>query len=156
MAVPGGCEHLKSDLFELVCVHVEVPEPDYRRWYTGGGLRYALVCGSCANDSLARAEALRALCPACFERIAADGAWDGVVGMPAILERTTNLRFTHRDVALPRGCTGPLRAIVPASTAARYGWHLRRMERLSGSIWSRAGRRQRRPSPLGRSSLKRP
>jgi hypothetical protein len=123
MMTPHGCDHPKNDIAELVCAHLlDVSEPDYYRWYTGDGPQYALVCSACAADGGMRATALHSVCPVCFAHIAADGSWDGNVGVPGILERQTNLRFEHQDVALPDGCTGPLRAIIPVDASARFAW----------------------------------
>ena len=123
MMTPYGCDHLKSDKAELVCAHLlKVTEPDYYRWYTGDGPQYALLCSACAAEADMRAGALRSVCLACFARVATDGSWDGSVGVPGILERQTNLQFEHQDVALPDGCTGPLRAIAPIDALAQSIW----------------------------------
>lgn len=121
--IPPGCDHPQADPPHLVCAHMlPANEAEFQRWYTGEGLRYAIVCAGCAADERSRATALRAVCANCFERVVADNYWDSVAGAPGIAQRATSLRFQHQDVALPEGCPSPLRAIAPLDASPSSQW----------------------------------
>lgn len=121
--IPPGCDHPRDEPPHLVCVHMlPAHDVDYYRWYTGEGLRYAVVCAGCAADERARETALRAVCARCFGRVATDNDWDGVAGMPGFAQRATSLRFQHQDVTLPEGFAAPLRAVAPLDASPRSQW----------------------------------
>src|SRR5262249_2186508 len=93
------CQHDASDV-RHVCRHLlPIKGSEYVHRFTGQGRAFDLLCTECASVPDG-APPLYTACPECFAAARKEGSWVGFRGEPEVLERPTDLRFTHQTVRL--------------------------------------------------------
>jgi hypothetical protein len=118
-----ACAHQDAIVTKRVCLHLlDVKGTDYKQRFTGDGANFDLVCSHCAQYPLEKEDHLRTVCEHCFNEVQEKGYWDGVIGQPEILARSTTLRFTHQVVELPKRAIGHLLDIQPLNPLTENVW----------------------------------
>ena len=126
------CPHGDAHIAQRVCRHLwQEDATSYAHRFGGEGLAHDLLCEPCAaagaaGEAAVDEAALVAVCAACFDEVAARGAWiadeHAVVGAPPIAERATQLTFSHEMVRLPVELGAPLWDMIALPGAAGSRW----------------------------------
>ncbi len=108
------CLHDEPSRTKKVCSHLLNASSKYVQYvqrFTGDGRDYDLLCRRC-GERPEKAD-LRRVCSLCFEKVADEGSWEGIIGAPQILHRETGVYFRHRTLTIPNVSEGTLLAIHP-------------------------------------------
>lgn len=118
------CDHGDASGVGRVCLHLLADHygHDQYRCFTGNGIAYDLVCGTC-RDNLRHAERhLRAVCMECFEAVGRGRYPSGYTGLLPVERRATGLSFAHEDI--------DMRGVLPPRIVA-----LRPLDAEPSGIW---------------------
>jgi hypothetical protein len=117
-----ACSHAQAHIGQRVCRHLfGGPADSYAHRFTGVGLEYDLVCRACAELGGPPAGDQVTVCAACFDAVVDRGTWlrgkRAVLSQPAVLERTTQLSFSHHMIHMPVALGASLLDLQPAAGA---------------------------------------
>ncbi len=125
------CPHQDASDVRRVCLHLletlnlplEKRLVSYRKRFTGVGTEYDIICWECERTPSEVEANLRNVCQACFKEIDEDEAnWEGIIGLPQVLERTSDLYFTHETVELLEPITERILDIQPVDLLPQSVW----------------------------------
>lgn len=107
-------ENLDINNGGLVCHHLlESDDYDRVRYFTGFGTAYNLYCTRCDEKPDPVTDVLRECSNERFLEIESFGYCEKVIGQPEVLERASDLRFTHEIVALQQPLPDSILSIKP-------------------------------------------
>ncbi len=127
------CPHQTTTETRLICVHLleainhDDTDEDFEffKYFTGIGKEYSLICDKCHQTPLESSANIRTVCLKCFQEAEGNRSiseWIGNVGKPQILERATNLSFTHTVIELDSLMTDNILDIQPIETSFKPIW----------------------------------
>jgi hypothetical protein len=109
------CAHQTADELGQVCACLIGGRQEPKRWFTGEGTRYHLLCTSCAT-ALPQRPQLRTLCKDCFLSLSG-GKRSSDVNDPPFKTRASDLVLERRSVGLPCLDAREVRAVAPVVLA---------------------------------------
>jgi hypothetical protein len=121
---PIDCAHHDAHNTKPVCMHLAGHDPDtnYHQWFTGKGKESILICEFCAIDVQAGKPSppLLHICERCYTELEKEGCWEGIVGRPEVLVRSTSLSMTQQHIPFP--LTVPFLDLQPINTNSESVW----------------------------------
>ncbi len=113
------CAHKDQSPVGRACPHL-LTEKDasYTQRFTGIGLKYDLICWKCQREADQIEPAFVDICSQCVRTIEEDGCWEGIIGIPEILTRESNLRLEHKDIVLPELAGSSILEVQPITKSS--------------------------------------